>query len=128
MKEEKWIKWEPLENIPWKVSVDSVEKIKDSLVMNFHEFKKPESQLRIVFNTGVRFYAKSIETCRLTTIASIYEKYGNDLYKWSFFKVLDSAHLDWLKRESNLKSKVIINNQGSERLAVVNKVQHFLTP
>lgn len=103
MKTEKWVKWEPVENL---AKVHFIEIVKDgmsSLVITFFEDRNQNKTFQLIFDETVIAYRNVDEGYRLTIYDKCIQDDGKDLYgNWTFFKAINSDYMQWLKEQTNM--------------------------
>lgn len=97
---EEWVKWVPLEGLPFKMYLESLIDDKDGISLLLTS-KDGSNKVQIFFEGSVLSYRNTDEGRRLKTLNFLDEKYGKDFYTtWSMFKISNSAYLDWFEQET----------------------------
>lgn len=101
-KEEKWVRWEPIQGLANKYFVDSIAStIEEGFVILLSEYQNPQNKVKVVFKNSVDCYSETNESYRLKTMDELSKKYGSGFYgDWTFFKIEDSSFIQWLSEQS----------------------------
>ena len=100
--QEKWIRWEPTNNLSKKYYVESIsEDIKDKYKILLTNAENNKNKILISWPIGVDAHRSTDESYTLATINFLDNQYGPEFYaNWTFFKIENSNYLKWLSDQS----------------------------
>ncbi len=99
---ENWIKWEPVQGLAERYSLDLViDTKKEGFRIEFSAFEDRKKKIYVNFPNWVHAYRYGEEIFALDRIDQLTKKYGKGFLNWTFFKVADSSYLQWLSHESH---------------------------
>ena len=88
---EKWNRWEPIEGIPEKMTMESLCFDKNGTLIVL-ESEDGDTKVHILFEDSVLSLRNTDEGRRLKTINFLENMYGTDYYtSWTLFKVTNST-------------------------------------
>lgn len=100
--ETEWIRWEPIDGLSGKYSVDSLIMGNDGLIIQLSSVNKDMKKVEIQFEYAIDAYRYTNDSFCFNTCANLAEKYGREFHSnWTFFKVEDSEYLQWLSEKSS---------------------------
>lgn len=98
---EQWVRWEPIQNLAQRYSIESISDTLDGFKIVLFEENAEQNKLQIFFDNSVDAYRSTYESFRQKIINDLHEKYGQSFYvNWSFFKINNSSYVQWLSEES----------------------------
>ena len=97
---EKWNRWEPIEGIPEKMTMESLCFDKNGTLIVL-ESEDGDTKVHILFEDSVLSLRNTDEGRRLKTINFLENMYGTDYYtSWTLFKVTNSTFVEWFNEET----------------------------
>lgn len=97
---EEWTRWEPINGLSGKYSINSLTIAEDKLIIQLSDHDKVK-KIEIVFDNGIDGYRYTYESFCFKIFGDLSQKHGIEFYKnWSFFKVTNSEYLQWLSEKS----------------------------
>jgi hypothetical protein len=98
---EQWIKWEPIKDLQGSYYLESIADGKEEFIIYLMNKENKYKKIKVSFGDSVDSYRSTYESFRQKDIHDIQEKYGVDFcVEWTFFKVENSAYLQWLSEQS----------------------------
>ena len=84
---EQWARWEPINELSGKYSINSLIISEEKLVIQLSDHDNIK-KIEIIFNSGIDGYRYTNESFCFKIFGDLSQKYGTEFYKnWSFFKV-----------------------------------------
>ena len=97
---EQWNRWEPIEGIPEKMTMESLCFDKNGTLIVL-ESEDGGTKVQILFEDSVLSLRNTDEGRRLKTINFLEKMYGTDYYtSWTLFKVTNSTFVEWFNEET----------------------------
>ena len=97
---EQWSRWEPIEGIPEKMTMESLCFDKNGTLIVL-ESEDGDTKVHILFEDSVLSLRNTDEGRRLKTINFLENMYGTDYYtSWTLFKVTNSTFVEWFNEET----------------------------
>ncbi|MCL4415097.1 MAG: hypothetical protein M1365_00125 [Actinobacteria bacterium] len=83
---EEWTRWEPINGLSGKYSINSLTIAEDKLIIQLSDHDKVK-KIEIVFDNGIDGYRYTYESFCFKIFGDLSEKHGTEFYKnWSFLK------------------------------------------
>ncbi len=98
---EKWIRWEPAENISIRYSIRSISHMIEGLYMIFEGFADENKKVYVKFKIPFNGFRSTHERYREQTWDDLSKQGYEEGFFWNktFFKVTNSSYIEWLLKE-----------------------------
>ena len=99
---EKWVRWQPAEDVSGRLDLYSISEGQEALKIVLYDWDNKDKKIFLTFDSFLGAYRKTYETFRSELISSIHKQYGKEFFiRCSFFKVHNSEYVQWLSEQSN---------------------------
>lgn len=101
VKEEHWIRWEPIHGLSQKYYLDSIVEAKKKFSVTLSDADDENIKVKIHFKQFVSFHQSTEETLTIKRLDELFCKYGEKFpTTWTFFKVANSSYVQFLADQS----------------------------
>ena len=99
--QEEWIRWEPVDGLTGKYSVDTMSLGEQGLIIGLSSLSDNTKKIEIKFEYAIDAYRYTNDSFSFKIAGDLTEKYGREFYgDWSFFKVTNSEYIQWISEKS----------------------------
>lgn len=103
--QERWTQWKPTEKIRHRYSINTIRNTLTDFAITLQQ-SNIDDTLKIYFSIPIISYRVCDETYRTNLIESLAQCYTTEFYStWSFFKIENSAYIQWLLQRQNKKNE-----------------------